>query len=314
MRKHWTADDVPGQSGRTAVVTGASSGLGLQTAMVLAERGASVILACRDVARAERAAEQVRAVAGPAGVRVVRLDLASLASVRQAAEEISASCPGLDLLINNAGVMDVPYQRTEDGFELTFATNHMGHFALTGLLLGRLLDTAGSRIVTVSSIGHRMGPGVMHFEDLQYTRDYDPWQAYWQSKLANLLFTYLLQERLAAAGATTAAVAAHPGNARTDLWRHSRLDTALYSPRLRALTFWFAQSALTGALATLRAATDPEARGGEYYGPPGRLQYTGYPQRVQSTAQSHDQDAQRRLWRESEQLTGVSYDRLARSG
>jgi NAD(P)-dependent dehydrogenase (short-subunit alcohol dehydrogenase family) len=314
MSKHWTADDVPGQSGRTAVVTGASSGLGLQTAMVLAERGASVILACRDMTRAERAAEQVQAVAGPTDVRVVRLDLASLASVRQAAEEISATCPRLDLLINNAGVMDVPYQRTEDGCELTFATNHLGHFALTGLLLGRLLDTAGSRIVTVSSIGHRMGPGVMHFEDLQYTRDYDPWHAYWQSKLANLLFTYHLQERLAAAGATTAALAAHPGNARTDLWRHSRLDTALYSPRLRMLTFWFAQSALTGALATLRAATDPAARGGEYYGPPGRLQYTGYPQRVRSSAQSHDQDAQRRLWQESEQLTGVSYDLLARSG
>jgi NAD(P)-dependent dehydrogenase (short-subunit alcohol dehydrogenase family) len=311
MTRRWTAADVPGQHGRTAVVTGASSGLGLETAMVLAGRGASVILACRDVAKAERAAGQIRARNPAASVRVVRLDLASLASVREAAAEIRTACPRLDLLINNAGVMNVPYQRTEDGLELTFATNHLGHFALTGLLLGPLLDRPGSRVVTVSSIGHRMGPKVMHFDDLQYTRGYRPWPAYWQSKLANLLFTYELQARLEAAGAATAALAAHPGNARTQLWRHSRLDTAFYDPRLRMLTFWFAQSALTGALATLRAATDPAAGGGEYYGPPGRLQYTGYPQRVESSPQSHDRDAQRRLWQESEQLAGVSYALLA---
>jgi NAD(P)-dependent dehydrogenase (short-subunit alcohol dehydrogenase family) len=314
MATRWTTADVPDQTGRTAVVTGASGGLGLQTARVLAGRGAAVILACRDLAKAEQAARHIRAEHAAASVRLVQLDLARLASVREAASEIRATCPRLHLLINNAGVMDVPYQRTEDGFELTFATNHLGHFALTGLLLGALPDTPGSRIVTVSSIGHRMGPGVMHFDDLQYTRDYDPWHAYWQSKLANLLFTYELQTRLEAAGHATAALAAHPGNARTDLWRHSRLNAALYSRWLRMLTFWFAQSALTGALATLRAATDPDARGGEYYGPPGRLQYTGHPleytghpQRVESSLQSHDQNAQRRLWRESEQLTGVRY-------
>jgi len=311
MTRRWTAAEVPGQRGRTAVVTGASSGLGLETARVLAGRGAEVILACRDAGSAERAAGLIRAAHPQSRVRAVPLDLASLASVREAAAEIRDTSPRLDLLINNAGVMNVPYQRSEDGFELTFATNHLGHFALTGLLLGPLLATPGSRIVTVSSIGHRMGPRVMHFDDLQYTRDYHPWHAYWQSKLANLLFTYELQARLEAAGAATAALAAHPGNARTQLWRHSRLDTALYSPRLRMLTFWFAQSALTGALATLRAATDPAARGGEYYGPPGRLQYTGYPQRVESSPQSHDQEARRRLWSESEQLAGVSYALLA---
>ncbi len=302
----WTAADVPDQSGRTAVVTGASSGLGLETARVLAQRGAAVVLACRDMAKAGQAAERIRASAARASVRAVHLDLARLASVREAAGEISAACPRLDLLINNAGVMAVPCQRTEDGFELTFATNHLGPFALTGLLLERLLATPGSRIVTVSSIGHRQG--VMHFDDLQLEHAYQPWHAYWQSKLANLLFTYELEARLRAAGAGTNALAAHPGNARTELWRwSSRLARTLYKPRLRMLTFWFAQSAQVGALATLRAATDPAARGGDYYGPPGRLQYTGYPQRVESSARSHDAAAQRRLWEVSEQLTGVSY-------
>jgi NAD(P)-dependent dehydrogenase (short-subunit alcohol dehydrogenase family) len=315
MTTRWTTAGVPGQTGRTAVVTGASGGLGLETARVLAERGAEVVLACRDAAKAERAAELIRAGAGRASVRIVRLDLASLASVREAADEILSSCPRLDLLINNAAVMAVPARQTsEDGFELTFAVNHLGHFALTGLVLDRLLATRGSRVVTVSSIGHRMGSGTMHFDNLQFTRDYDPWHSYWQSKLANLLFTYELQARLAAACAGTSALAAHPGNARTDLWRHtSRLDQTLYRPALSWLTFWFAQSAQTGALATLRAAADPGARGGEYYGPPGRLQYTGHPVRVESSAASHDPDAQRRLWETSEQLTGVRFGSLARS-
>jgi len=315
MATRWTVADVPDQSGRTAVVTGASSGLGLETARVLAARGATVVLACRDTGKAGRAAGQIRAQAGRADVRVVRLDLASLASVREAAGEIRAACARLDLLINNAGVMAVPGQRTEDGFERTLATNHLGPFALTGLVLGRLLDTPGSRVVTVSSIGHRMGTGTMHFDDLQSERGYRPWPAYYQSKLANLLFTYELQSRVAAARAGLAALAAHPGNARTELWRHTPwLTRTLYRPGLRALTFWFAQSAPAGALATLRAATDPAARGGEYYGPPGRLQYTGHPVRVESSARSHDRADARRLWEVSERLTGVSYGLLARSG
>ncbi len=311
--RRWTTADVPSQSGRTAVVTGASSGLGLETARVLAQRAATVILACRDLARAGRAAQAIRASAPQASVRVVRLDLASLASVREAAGEIALACPRLDLLINNAGVMAVPQQRTEDGFELTFATNHLGHFALTGLLLDRLLAAPGARIVTVASIAHRRG--VMHFDDLQLAGAYRPWRAYEQSKLANLLFTYELQARLQAAGAGPAALAAHPGNARTDLWRWTpRFTQRLYRPRLRMLTFWFAQSAPMGALPTLRAATDPAARGGDYYGPPGRLQYTGYPARVGSSARAHDKAAQRRLWEISEDLTGVSYRIPAPSG
>jgi NAD(P)-dependent dehydrogenase (short-subunit alcohol dehydrogenase family) len=313
-RGRWTAADVPDQSGRTAVVTGASGGLGLETATVLAERGATVVLACRDLGKAERAAQRIRQHAGNADARVVRLDLADLASVRAAADEIRDACPSLDLLINNAGVMNIPRELTGDGYERTLATNHLGHFALTGLLLGRLTGTTGSRIVTVSSNGHRMGDGVMHFDDLQLERGYKPWPAYYRSKLANLLFTYELRRRLAAAGAGTIALAAHPGNARTDLWRHSRLDQAVYQPTLRMLTFWFAQSAQMGALATLRAATDPAASGGEYYGPPGRLQFTGYPVRVESSARSHDEADAARLWAISEELTGVSYGALAASG
>jgi len=309
----WTAADVPDQSGRTAVVTGASSGLGLEIAGVLAARGATVVLACRDVGRAERAAGLIRAGAGRAGVRVVRLDLASLASVREAADEIRSSCPRLDLLINNAGVMRPPYQRSADGFELTFATNHLGHFALTGLVLDRLMETAGSRVVTVSSVGH--WDGVMRFDDLQFERGYQADDAYAQSKLANLLFTYELAARLRAAGSRTIALAAHPGIARTGLFRWDPWPVrALLSPVLRPLMFWMAHDARLGALPALRAATDPSAGAGEYFGPGGWHGYTGYPAQVESSASSHDAVAGRRLWEISEQLTGVSYRIFAPSG
>ena len=303
----WTAADVPDQSERTAVVTGANSGIGLETARVLAARGATVVLACRNVGSAQEAASWIRG-----DVQIVRLDLASLASVREAAEEIRAGHGHLDLLINNAGVMDVPHQRTEDGFELTFGTNHLGHFALTGLLLDRLLATEGSRVVTVSSIAHRRG--VMRFDDLQSEHGYKAGAAYGQSKLANLLFTYELQSRLEAAGAPTIALAAHPGNASTALWRTSSpLERAFVSARLHVILFWLVQSAEQGALPTLRAATDPAVRGGEYYGPGGRFEFTGNPVRVESTDRSHDVEDQRRLWDTSERLTGVRYDALPRN-
>ena len=304
--RRWTADDVPSQSGRTVVVTGASSGLGLVTASVLARRAATVILACRDLAKAGQAANRIRAGAPEADVRVLRLDLAALDSVREAAQQIRATCPRLDLLINNAAVMRPPYQRSADGFELTFATNHLGHFALTGLVLGSLLATPGSRIVTVSSVGHR--DGVMHFDDPQFESGYRADDAYAQSKLANLLFTFELATRLSAARHQTIALAAHPGIARTDLFRWDpRLTRALLSPALRPITFRMAQSAPVGALPTLRAATDPAARTGEYYGPGGWREYTGYPVRVDPSGQARDQSSQRRLWELSEQLTGVSY-------
>jgi NAD(P)-dependent dehydrogenase (short-subunit alcohol dehydrogenase family) len=306
----WTAADVPSLSGRVAVVTGASGGIGRQTATVLAQRGATVVLACRDQGRADQAAARIRSAAPGADVRFVQLDLTSLRSVRQAADEILASWPRLDLLINNAGVMYVPFQRTGDGFELTFGTNHLGHFALTGRLLPRLLETQGSRVVTVSSVAHRYGE--MHFDDLMLTSHYQPDPAYGQSKLANLLFSYELGGRLAAAGASTASLAAHPGVVLTDLWRTSpRWQRALISPRLRLINSWAAQPESQGALPTLRAATDPAAKGGEYYGPGGFHEYTGYPVRVQSTAASHDPAPQQRLWDISEQLTGVRYAVMA---
>ncbi len=233
---------------------------------------------------------------------MVRLDLASLDSVRAAAAEILAARDRLDLLINNAGLMWPAYGKTADGFELQFGINHLGHFALTGLLLEAMLPVPGSRVVTVSSNGHRTGR--IDFADLQSGQRYGRMAAYAQSKLANLMFTYELQRRLAAAGAATAALAAHPGVAFTELTRH--LPGVLQSvyPAIGGL---FTQSAAMGALPTLRAATDPAAAGGEYYGPAGLAQVKGYPVRVSSTARSRDQSAQRRLWAESERLTGVTY-------
>jgi NAD(P)-dependent dehydrogenase (short-subunit alcohol dehydrogenase family) len=307
-QRHWTEADIPDLSGQTAVVTGANTGLGLQVARVLSERGAHVVLACRNTAKAGRAAYQIAAASTGAGASVVRLDLASQSSVRSAAEEIRARFPRLDLLINNAGVMEVPYQRTEDGFELTLATNHLGPFALTGLLLDRLAD--GARIVTVSSIAHLRG--VIDVGDLQSERHYDPERAYSQSKLANLLFTYELDRRLRAAGASVAALACHPGVVYTDLFANeSRAAQFLISPPMRFINFWAVQNARMGALPTLRAATDPSAHGGEYFGPRRdglrRKFYTGYPAVVESSAQSHDEAGQARFWQISEDLTGVSY-------
>jgi NAD(P)-dependent dehydrogenase (short-subunit alcohol dehydrogenase family) len=301
-RELWTAADVPDQAGRTAVITGANSGIGFEAARVLAQHGAAVVLACRDAGKAKDAAARIAASAPKAAVTVVRLDLALLASVREAAEEIRASHDTLDLLINNAGLMMPPRGVTADGFELQIGTNHLGHFALTGLLLGLLLPVDGSRVVTVSSNGHRAGR--IKFDDLQSERGYRRLASYGQSKLANLLFTYELQRRLAAAGARTTALAAHPGTSSTELTRHmpAALDIAN-----RAMGWVITQSARMGALPTLRAATDPAARGGEYYGPDGRFEFKGYPRQVQSNARSHDEDVQRRLWQESERLTNVTY-------
>jgi NAD(P)-dependent dehydrogenase (short-subunit alcohol dehydrogenase family) len=299
MSGAWSAADVPSQAGRTAVVTGGNTGIGFEAARVLAGRGAAVVLACRDAGKAKDAAARITASSPGATVSVVRLDLASLASVREAAGEIRASHERLDLLINNAGVMIPPYGTTADGFELQFGINHLGHFALTGLLLDRLLPVPGARVVTVASQAHRAGR--ISFDDLQSQRRYRRQAAYGQSKLANLLFTYELQRRLAAAGAAAAALAAHPGYARTELDRHM-------PPWMRAGSVIApAQGAAAGALPTLRAATDPAARGGEYYGPSGLFQMRGSPRLVTSNARSRDQETQRRLWQESGRLTGVTY-------
>lgn len=303
-RRRWTEADIPDLSGRTAIVTGANAGLGLRTASVLADHGARVVLACRNADKAGHAAAVIGASAS-----VVRLDLASQSSVREAAAEIRARYPLVDLLINNAGVMEVPYAQTGDSFELTLATNHLGPFALTGLLLDRLAP--GARIVTVSSVGHL--EGVIDFDDLQAERNYDRERAYAQSKLANLLFTYELDRRLRAAGAEAMAIACHPGVVHTDLFVHrSRLESfVMFSPAMRPVNFWAVQSVRMGALPALRAATDPSARGGEYFGPRRyglrRRFLTGYPAVVESSERSYRQADQARLWQVSEQLTGVRY-------
>jgi NAD(P)-dependent dehydrogenase (short-subunit alcohol dehydrogenase family) len=303
----WTAAEVPDQRGRTAVVTGANTGIGFETARVLAKRGATLVLACRDVQKANDAARRIRADTPGATVTTLRLDLASLASIRQAADQLHAGYSRLDLLVNNAGLMMPPYGLTEDGFELQFGTNHLGHFALTGLVLDLLLAVPGSRVVTVSSNAHRRGQidlGDLHWQRRRYRRV----AAYGQSKLANLMFTFELQRHLAAAGAQTIAVAAHPGAARTDLMRHSRPHIRIAtSRRLKMIFSWLIQDAQAGALPMLLAAVDPAASGGEYYGPGGWGEFTGFPTPVESTARSHDIDVQRRLWQESERLTGVTY-------
>jgi NAD(P)-dependent dehydrogenase (short-subunit alcohol dehydrogenase family) len=294
----WTTADIPDQSGRVAVITGANTGLGYDTALALAAHGAHVVLAVRNLDKGKDAISRIGAQSPQADVALQELDLTSLDSVRAAAEQLNADHDRIDLLVNNAGVMYTPKSTTTDGFELQFGTNHLGHFAFTGLLLDRLLPVAGSRIVTVSSIGHRILADI-HFDDLQWERSYNRVRAYGQAKLANLLFTYELQRRLAQHG-TTIAAAAHPGGSSTELARD--LPWAIRRP-FEAVS----QDAAMGALPTLRAATDPAVTGGQYYGPGGFAGMRGYPKVVASSNKSHDADRQRRLWTVSEELTGVSY-------
>ncbi len=297
----WTATEIPDQSGRIAVVTGANTGLGLETARELAHRGATVVLAVRNLDKGQAAIDDIRAGRSDAVVELQQLDLASLDSIRAAAAELEDRLERIDLLINNAGVMYTPPMKTADGFEMQFGTNHLGHFAWTGLLLDRLLPVEGSRVVTVSSVGHRIRSRI-DFDDLNSDQGYNRVVAYGRSKLANLLFTYELQRRLDAAGSATAALAAHPGGSDTELGRHIPGGRYL-QPLLRPLT----QSAAMGALPTLRAATDPDATGGQYYGPDGFMETRGHPEVVTSSDRSREADTQQRLWAASEQLTDVTY-------
>ncbi len=296
----WNTADIPDQTGRTAVITGANTGIGFETAAALAAKGADVVLAVRNLDKGRNAADRITAAARGASVSVQELDLSSLASVSAAADELKTNYDSIDLLINNAGVMFTPKSSTKDGFELQFGTNHLGHFAFTGLLLERVLTTPGSRVVTVSSQGHRMRAAI-HFDDLQSERDYDRVAAYGQSKLANLMFTYELQRRLK--GTNTIAVAAHPGGSNTELARNTPPVQRAVMAALAPLT----QSAAMGALPTLRAATDPGVLGGQYFGPEGFLEQRGNPRVVTSSEQSYDIGIQQRLWRVSEELTSVTY-------
>lgn len=301
QNKHWTFNDLPDQAGRVALVTGANSGIGYETARQLAVRRAHVVMACRSLDKAEAAKARIVKDMPDASVRVMPLDLSSLASVHAFAEAFQAEHDRLDLLINNAGVMVPPYSMTQEGFELQFGTNHLGHFVLTGLLLPLLNQTPNARIVTVSSTAHRFGK--IDFDNLNAEKSYAKWPFYGQSKLANLLFTYELQRRLEAAGHTTIAVAAHPGWTATNLQQNAGVT--------RFLNRFFAMTPEQGALPTLFAATASSVSGGTFYGPDGFLEMNGYPTQVESSPRSHDRAAAARLWDVSEQLTGVRFKEVA---
>ncbi|MBL8602410.1 MAG: SDR family oxidoreductase [Myxococcales bacterium] len=300
----WSWSSVGSLSGRVALVTGANTGLGYETALLLAEKGCEVILACRNVAKAEAAAARIRAAAPGAGVSVEALDLGDLDSVAALADRLIAGRARLDLLINNAGVMVPPLGRTAQGFELQFGTNHLGHFALTARLMPLLLGTAGARVVVVASIAQRLGR--IAFDDLGWQRRrYNAWAAYGQSKLANMMFALELSRRLGAAGAGLTVTAAHPGWTNTELQRNDTFSR-FFGPYL-------AMSPREGAMPTLRAALDPEATGGAYYGPAGFAELRGAPVRVAVPAGGRDEAAAARLFDESERLTGQRFSFTAAS-
>ena len=286
----WTTDNMDRQDGRTFVITGANSGIGLEAARALGAAGARVVVACRDIAKGEHAVAELD---GDFDVR--RLDLADLASVRAFASELEGD---VDVLINNAGVMAVPRARTADGFEMQLGTNHLGHFALAGLLLDRLRD----RVVTISSGAHRFGR--MNFGDLMSERHYQRWLAYGQSKLANLLFMQELQRRLDVAGSSLRSVAAHPGYAATNLQFHTQ---SIQDKLMGIGNHILAQSAAMGALPTLYAATE-DIPGGSYVGPDGLAEQRGHPHLVGMSGAARSEESARKLWERSEELTGVTYD------
>ena len=300
MTSKWTAEDIPDLTGKIAIVTGANSGIGYAMAQALACKGATVILACRDRQKGEAAVRQIAMVkAGSSEVmaQLMLLDLADLASVRRFASDFASHHERLDILINNAGIMAVPFERTVDGFESQFGTNHLGHFALTGLLLDKIIRTPQARVVTLSSGGERFG--MIDFDNLNAERSYDRLGAYSQSKLANLLFTYELQRRFENAGIDAIAASAHPGWTESNLQVHWRM--------VRMLNPLMAQGPEMGALPALYAATAPDIQGGDYYAPDGWLELRGHPSRARSSERSYDAAVAARLWDISEELTGVRY-------
>jgi NAD(P)-dependent dehydrogenase (short-subunit alcohol dehydrogenase family) len=323
LTPRWSTRDIPDLSGKTAVVTGANSGLGYETALALARAGAQVVLACRDKARGEEAAERIaRTVTSDrtvtsgrtvtsASPELEQLDLASLSSVRDFATRFSSRHASLDILVNNAGVMAIPRRETADGFEMQFGTNHLGHFALTGLLLDALLARAGSRVVTVSSEVARIGR--IRFDDLQGTRHYWKWVAYGQSKLANQLFTLELDRRAGDKGIVS--VAAHPGYSATNLQGVGpRMAGSKLMERITELeNSLFSQTAEMGALPTLYGATADGVKGGQYFGPDGPFAMHGYPKQVSFVHAARNPDTAKRLWEVSEELTGVRFEALGRS-
>ena len=305
MTAKWTAKNVPGQDGKVAIVTGANSGLGRSTALELARHGARVVVACRNLEKGGAVAEEIVAASGPKPA-VRQLDLGSLDSIRRFAGEFSGQ--PVDLLINNAGVMMTPRETTADGFELQLGTNHLGHFALTGVLLASLQQSDSARVVTVSSNEHKGGR--IDFDDLQQERGYSPRGAYQRSKLANAVFAIELDRRLRAARSPAISVFAHPGYSATNL--QSSGPTGVAKAVMAITNRVLAQSAERGALPTLYAATAPGVQGGQYYGPDGRGEMRGFPKEVEAIPEAYDREIGRRLWEASEELTGVRYGALTR--
>ncbi len=302
----WTTGQIPAQMGKTALITGANSGIGYQAALELARHGAHVLLGVRDRAKGEAALARLQREAPGASAEVAELNMASLASIRRFVDGFTRP---LDVLVNNAGAMALPKRElTEDGFERQFATNHLGHFALTGLLMPRLLQSSSPRVVTVSSLAHRNGK--MDFDDLQGAKKYSPWTAYNQSKLANLLFALELDRRARAAGSKLRSVPVHPGIARTRIVVNGPGVSGVKMMVFKVVAPFIAQDEAAGALPTLYAATAPEARGGVYIGPDGFQAFKGAPTVEQPRPQALDEAVAKRLWRVSEELTGVVYPSL----
>jgi NAD(P)-dependent dehydrogenase (short-subunit alcohol dehydrogenase family) len=308
----WTEAAIPDQTGRVALVTGANTGLGFETARALAQHGAHVVMACRNSEKAADSEARINALSPSGSVEVLLTDMADLDSVAGSAAQFLAAHHRLDLLINNAGIMAVPQATTAQGFEAQFGVNHLGHFALTALLLPMLVSSGdGSRVVNVSSNGHKMGK--MDFDDLMATKKYRPWTAYFQSKLANLLFTSELQRRLDAAGVATIAAAAHPGGSRTELadksTGRSALNVLMKVTRPIAEPL-FSQSAAMGALPQLHAAVAPGVAGNDYFGPDGFGEMKGHPKKVDRTDRAKSAEDAARLWDVSLELTGADYSVL----
>jgi NAD(P)-dependent dehydrogenase (short-subunit alcohol dehydrogenase family) len=300
-KTRWTEVNIPDQTGKVAIVTGANSGIGYEMARALAAKGATVILACRSMDKGNAALEQLKKAHPNANAELMQLDLADLSSVRSFAEKFLAQHDQLHILINNAGVMMIPgRQETADGFEMQFGTNHLGHFALTGLLIETILRTSGARVVTVSSGAHTMGK--VEFDNLNAEKSYSRTRVYGLSKLANLLFTYELQRKFEAAGAEAIATASHPGWTATNLQQHSGL--------FRLLNPIMAMKPPQGALPTLYAAVDTVVNGGEYFGPDGLGGMRGYPKKIKSNDRSYDEAVAAKLWTESVKLTGEAYAAL----
>lgn len=305
MKDNWTTEFVPDLTGKTIIVTGGNSGLGFESVKVFTEKGSHVVLACRSVDKGEKAKAEILNKFPEGKIEVAELDLADLESVRKFSENFQQKYSRLDVLLNNAGIMTTPYFKTKDGFEGQMGTNHLGHFALTGLLLPVLKNTPISRVVNVSSMAHKQGK--MDFNNLLFDngKGYSPMKSYGRSKLGNLLFTYELQRFFEANKIDTISVAAHPGVSQTELFRY--LDKKWYFRLVRPLFNVLFQDGKMGALPQIRASVDPHVEGGEFYGPNGFMELKGYPVKVQSNSRSHITEDARKLWEVSERLIGVKF-------